>query len=53
MARKWRIERRATVWRYYEVIADSEEEAKEKSSDIEPSHEEDDDEETISITEVP
>lgn len=50
--KKWMVQTRATVTRHYYVDADNEKEAEEKSCGQPFDHEEDQNEETMSIVEV-
>jgi len=52
MAKKWLVETRVTQRRQYFVEAENEKEAEAKSCDASSFHEEDENEETMSITEV-
>ncbi len=51
--RKWRVVTRAIVERHYLVTAENEKAAEAASCDATPDHEEDENEETMSICEVP
>lgn len=52
MTKKWLVETRVTQRRQYFVEAENEKEAETKSCDASSFHEEDENEETMSITEV-
>lgn len=51
--KRWMVETRATVNRTYFVDAENEKDAEAKSCDAQPDLDEDENEETMNITEVP